>query len=367
MVYIAPAVLAPLGALAAFRLARPATRRVGMRLIGAIAAAGVVLAPIYAGYARVAAENPGLRTQTVWSAPPPPLAVPEGLLMSGAPTDIPDVMAVVLALGAVGLLLRLRRGDQAPERFAWAHGALWGLTAVVASLTPIVFFHGRAIAMPQFYLAKLVPALQNVRAPRRLSIAALIALAILTGTAFAECMRWLRWRGVLARVAPLVHGTLALLVVALLYANYLQVAPLITTEYPISPAPELGPHVLAAIRGREGPLLEFPVGDRPIDLNTSAMYHSIAHWHPVLNGYGSYYPAAFPERMRLAAALPDPRALGALVRDTGLTTILVHTNFIPLTNRVDWFLAQSRGDVQVIAVDDKDFLFAVAPKMRDAR
>lgn len=116
MVYIAPAVLAPLGALAAVRLARPATRRIGVRLAAAIGVAALALVPIYAGYARVAAENPALRTQTLWPAPTLPITIPGGLLSPGMPTDLPHVMAVVLALGAIGLLVRLRRGDDAPER-----------------------------------------------------------------------------------------------------------------------------------------------------------------------------------------------------------------------------------------------------------
>jgi hypothetical protein len=55
----------------------------------------------------------------------------------------------------------------------------------------------------------------------------------------------------------------------------------------------------------------------------------IFHWRPLVNGYHGYWPAAFPERMRLAAELPDPTALAALRSATGLELILVHVRDLP--------------------------------------
>ena len=79
-----------------------------------------------------------------------------------------------------------------------------------------------------------------------------------------------------------------------------------------------------------GPLLELPIGPEgvgptglPVN-HARAMYRAIYHGRPVLNGYSSYYPAAFPARMELARRLPDPAALEELHRNTGLEMILVH-------------------------------------------
>jgi hypothetical protein len=54
------------------------------------------------------------------------------------------------------------------------------------------------------------------------------------------------------------------------------------------------------------------------------MYRAIFHRRPLLNGYGGYWPSGFIERMRLASALPDPKALAALRAETGLTTVVVN-------------------------------------------
>src|SRR5881397_77853 len=58
------------------------------------------------------------------------------------------------------------------------------------------------------------------------------------------------------------------------------------------------------------------------------MYRSTFHWRPLLNGYSSYYPAGFGERMTIADHLPDADALTTLRRETGLDAILVHLDLL---------------------------------------
>ena len=53
------------------------------------------------------------------------------------------------------------------------------------------------------------------------------------------------------------------------------------------------------------------------------MYRSTLHWRPLLNGYSSYWPAGFYERMQLAELLPAASALRRLVCETGVRTIVV--------------------------------------------
>jgi hypothetical protein len=71
-------------------------------------------------------------------------------------------------------------------------------------------------------------------------------------------------------------------------------------------------------------VVEVPSGVIP-SWNTRAMYRSIFHWRPILNGYSSYWPTGFAERMALTDRLPDARALAALVAQTGLAAVLVNT------------------------------------------
>jgi hypothetical protein len=107
-----------------------------------------------------------------------------------------------------------------------------------------------------------------------------------------------------------------------------------------------------------------------------------------LNGYASYWPTGFPQRLALACRLPDPEALAALRRETGLAMILVHLNALgdprparppykcppcvwvgppdPLTpvgseERALWLALADHGGagLQLVARDGDDLLFAV--------
>jgi hypothetical protein len=134
--------------------------------------------------------------------------------------------------------------------------------------------------------------------------------------------------------------------------------------------PEAGFPALAAVAHGEGPLLELPAtaalpGRDPTPIvarHAQAMYRSIGHWRPLVNGYSSYFPAGFPRRMELANRLPDdPVALDALVRETGLATVLVHLHALPPEERRRW-LAPATGGLRRIAADDGHLVFAVAPR-----
>ena len=67
-----------------------------------------------------------------------------------------------------------------------------------------------------------------------------------------------------------------------------------------------------------------------VSLSVWAMYRSLSHWRPLLNGYASYWPAGWKERMADATRLPDAAVLARLVRDTGVTTIIVRTLALPV-------------------------------------
>jgi hypothetical protein len=90
-----------------------------------------------------------------------------------------------------------------------------------------------------------------------------------------------------------------------------------------------------------------------------AMFRSIRHRRPLLNGYSSYWPAGWLGRMELAARLPDPEALAVLRRDAGLDAILLRTAELA-PGEVDRWTANQ--DLEVVARDDEAVLFAVAPR-----
>ena len=117
-----------------------------------------------------------------------------------------------------------------------------------------------------------------------------------------------------------------------------------------------------------GPLLELPVGTSPWP-QARAMYRSIYHHRPLLNGYNGYWPAGFPERMALARRLPDPEALEALRRATHLELVLVHVAECGNSPaRAAWTALAARdagGRLALVARDGDDLLFRVVPPRAD--
>jgi hypothetical protein len=111
-------------------------------------------------------------------------------------------------------------------------------------------------------------------------------------------------------------------------------------------------------------LLEVPVGRGLAALpHTLALYRSIFHGRPVLNGYTSYYPAGFAERMALATRLPAQDALVTLARDTGVAQILVRSG---LAMRAWQGLAERGGNrwLRLAARGSNWLLFDVTPPAR---
>src|SRR5688572_8472568 len=286
-VYLGAALVVPLGLLAAVRLVRRDTRTAGLHGVLLLAVTAVVLAVAFASHLAVRAENPNLAGQTLWTTPMAPFELPWGLLGVGAPTAAPSAFLMLIALGAASAIAA---GRAATAGRAWAHASLWTTVGVAMALAP-----------------SIVPGLALFRVPARAGVAALIGMALLAGLAFAECARRLgdRRRWAAAGLAAAVAGTA--------YAEYRHGIPHPALRRPPLPAyglidtavlgTRLGEHLAAG----DEPLLEVPVGEgiRAARLHARAMYRSIFHWRPLVNGYDGYHPTAFPERMALARRLPD--------------------------------------------------------------
>src|SRR5262249_3716874 len=162
----------------------------------------------------------------------------------------------------------------------------------------------------------------------------------------AECLCWLPGRGRVTALATRVVA--AAVLAAALYRGYAagveheylgigfdpSFAPrkpdAVRHPYPLAPAvADSNPPIMKVLRRPGGPLLELPANPPrqtgPPDaavprgpyLDARAMYRSTYHWRPLLNGYSSYWPPGYVERMTLAQELPDPAALATLRRGAG--------------------------------------------------
>ena len=124
---------------------------------------------------------------------------------------------------------------------------------------------------------------------------------------------------------------------------------------------------MSRLREPGGPVLQLPVDpaapfEAQLGAQALAMYESIGHWRPLLNGYGGFFPSAFVERMRLAARLPDAAALTELRRDSGLVQVVVRRDLATGELRERWERLAHQGGgegLHLVAQDDTRFLFSV--------
>ena len=372
LVYVAPAVLGPLGVLAAIRILRRDTRAAAVRLATVLALTLPALLPVYRGYLGVRAANPNLSTQTPWVVTENsfPALLPDRFLGGNDPLVLTPVAMALVGLGALVALGRRRAGAAAPVPGGWAHGALWAGVGAVLSLPALVTVAGALYRTPLGYLAMWADPYRTIRVSSRLGVAGLVGLGILSGVAFGEIASLIATRLRRPAAARVGRGALAAVVLGLIYHAYatnyalLQPGPM-PAAYPLCAAPTVPAGLLPPLRASREPLLEVPLAPGGVVENdhAAAMYHSIAHWRPLLNGYSSYWPTDFPQRMADAARLPDPVALDRLVETTGLAMVWLHAARLSPAARAAWFAPPGDGAhrLQLVARSGTELLYAVVP------
>jgi hypothetical protein len=382
LVYVALAVLAPLAAIAIARVLRRESRRDGVRLILLLAMALVVLSPVVLSYANVRRAIPDIRQNTVWEAMELPLEITnlfsKTVLLTGRPTTVAPAAVALAAIGGVVALLRrarrrraesgvrASRNDDAQSK-GWGPALLWVAVGTLISLPPTLAWNRRTFTSPLGLLAGWTPLYEVIRAPSRLGVAALFGLCLLAGLGFAELTRALRSR---TRSAPVPRAASAVLAAAsmwLMYALPPRGGQPFPARYPLLAVPQLPPSFERFLRAGSEPLLHLPALSRtsrwPVPAwHARAMYLSISHGRPLLNGYSSYWPPGFIERMELAERLPDATALAELVRETGVALVWVHLGDMTMTSRARWFPSDDLArisDLRLLAHEGPNLLFLV--------
>jgi hypothetical protein len=362
-VYVAPSAIVPVAVVAIGRLARRNGRGSGLRVLVALLGAVIALGPLYAAYlgARTATVGPTLArpaSAAIWKTVAVPLSLPwhEGF----APVTYTSLVLIVA--GILSLSFKGLADDHA--RRAWRHGTIWAVVGLLVC-APIVIVFGRRVGNPLYGLVEIVAPrlLDVVRGTERLSFAMTMGLALLSGLGFAECQRRLGRRSrslgvalALASVVMIYVEWRSAMVDALLYGRneksamvFLHLSEGIRPDSP----------VVDALRHGHGPVLELPFSHQ---IGADACYRAIFHRRPVLNGYPSYVPPEYAKRMALAARLPDRASLDTLIRETGLTTLVVHGNsYLP---RSQPWLAFSEREVEasglrLVKRDGDEFVFEV--------
>ncbi len=195
--------------------------------------------------------------------------------------------------------------------------ALW------LSLGPLPQALGRRVdlAGPYALLYEYVPGFDGVRVPARFGMIAVLMLAVLAGYGAQLFDR--------RRLRP------CLVVLALLFLAESLVLPFTVngssalrgyrSPEPRLQRPQRAPAVYHALARQDAATVvaELPLGVPDYDLR--AMYYSIVHWRPLVNGYSGFFP---PRYGQLTAALSDvprhPQIAVEALRASGATVVLVH-------------------------------------------
>ena len=221
-------------------------------------------------------------------------------------------VSLALALAAVSLWAAGRTADPRPAALpsrVWIPAAfLLALLFVALSLGRDLMVFGHHLGPgPYRLLHRFVPGFQLVRIPERLSLIAMLFVAVLaarTLTVIGGRRRWLAMA--LAVLVPLEHlGTLPV-------SERVPVAHRIPEVYRwIATHPA-------------GALAEVPVhGEGLVREETLEMYFSAYHFKPIVHGYTAYPPLLTRHLRRLAAEFPSPASLQGLLR-VGVDTVVVH-------------------------------------------
>ena len=202
------------------------------------------------------------------------------------------IMRLYAAIAAVGFVLSL-----GPEPRAWGH---------------LIFTSG-----PYLWLTWVVPGLDGLRAPARISVVVYLALAVLAAVGATRLLSVLRTR--LQRAAVLAIGVFALVEGASL--------PL-----PVDPVDGHGrKQDRAAYRwlsqSEPGAVLELPIREWDITPTLTYQYATLFHGHPIANGYSGYGSLLQEFLGGPASPLHDLASIDAILtmlRGIGFRYVLVH-------------------------------------------
>jgi hypothetical protein len=249
------------------------------------------------------------------------------------------VGATTLVLGVAGLIAAWRRGL---PRVGWVVLAA-GAVALALSFGP------SPGGWSPFDLLTRLPGLSLLRAPARLALLVMLALALLSALGISAL------RARFGRPGTLACGALALAILAEAFV----------VDFPggkpqVFPVPEVY-HRLASLP--PGAVLSLPSYRTTPEAFRDAdyLYFSTVHWRPVVNGYGRQEPPAHAALMQTLTAFPAAAAVQAL-RTIGVRYVILNpARASELGSRVE--AAGRTPGVMPLGTFGDDWLFEIRPVM----
>ncbi len=220
---------------------------------------------------------------------------------------LPGLGAFALALVGVGV----GRGRNRPF---WLFCVVLSATAVVLSLGPELHWRSATIPLPYRFFYRHLPGFDSIRVAARISVLALFGIAVLAGLGAAALVE--KWK------KPLAVGLLGLLLFE--YRTYT-----LESAFPEAPAASAA-HQWLARENAQGGVLVLPIHEGQEILRESlAMYQSMAHYQPLVNGYSGWWPNDYWELVGRLRHFPTSRSVRVLLERAPVRYVVVHYDRIP--------------------------------------
>jgi hypothetical protein len=210
---------------------------------------------------------------------------------------------IPVAFGVVGAAIGLRGVADVSERTP-TRRAIAGFYVLLAVLAIWLAFGPAGGLYAVLY--NTVPVFSFIRAAGRFGIVATLAFGVLMAVALAHTSR----RSPTGRTIAIV-------------ATVLLTAELFSAPRAFSPALPVSPVYRVLAKEARGPVVEFPMFPRRLELNATYVLMSTAHWQPLVNGYGAFWPADLQQLAADTAGFPSADSLERL-RSWGVRYIVVH-------------------------------------------
>jgi hypothetical protein len=224
---------------------------------------------------------------------------------------LPGFGAFALALVGIGV-------GRGRDRSFWFFCIVLSATAVVLSLGPELRWGDAAIPLPYRFFYRHVPGFDSIRVPARISVLALFGIAVLAGLGAAALVE--KWK------KPLALGLLGLLLFE--YRTYS-----LESAFPEAPAASTA-HLWLAQEKARGAVLVLPIHEgQEIIRESLSMYHSTAHFRPLVNGYSGWWPNDYWELVGRLRHFPTTRSLRFLLERAPVRYVVVHYDRIPEPRR----------------------------------
>lgn len=316
----------------------------GWRLALAFGLAALGTAPWFVQYLQVRealGEYGGLLENVAYGLSLQHYLLPSSLLGAARfPGPLVVVAALLALLGTAAGPWRVRGA-----RWAYALTAVW---SAALSLGPYVRLGagpewarspGFLGSGPYAALYSILPGLEALRVPARMSLLAGFFLAVLAGLGAARVIGWARTRRGRGLVAAVLAGCIL--------AESRPRAPGIE----ILPVGDRIPPVYGWLRerGDAGAVVELPVN---VLKDPSYLYYSTVHGRPLVNGYGAYLPPLYLYLQRELQRLPAPDAVEVL-REIGVRYVVAHGGPV---------LSDGTGGLEQVAAFGDDVVYQVRGK-----